>query len=479
MFLNKYGGRSFNDLGQYFVFPWIIQDYTSPKLNIEDVKTYRNLETPIAAISPAKSSEANTKLNELLSSDHPAPFQFGVHYLPARNVLSYLVRLEPYASLLIHTEQGQELTARLFHSLRQVWESVYADAEDNRELIPEFFYLPEMFGNYNKYSYGTKNAERALEEYVKKRSRVSVDQVILPKWAINHHYFIKYNSLALESPHASFSLHHWIDLVFGGKQQNPKYFNRFRELCDERFIKTIYRSLTAAHIMEIQEFGSNPIQLFTEAHPAKDKLDFCKKTEYSLFARSQVQSTESKFAMIKVAAFKSAITYIEAFEAKVLIVLNNQKIYLSREEYLNVPHERPIMFDKRDTHLFPYKKIFIEGSNHLTCDGSRSHATLDRGNYIVTCRHYDNSCKIINANTGEVIQHLYFHKTFVFTICATKDKKYLYSGSVDGVVAKWDLQSFKTACPNVVYHTCDHKGAIYRYCILKIKNNLLLALIQV
>ena len=41
MFLNREAGRSFNDLTQYPVFPWVIQDYESPSLNMTDPAVFR------------------------------------------------------------------------------------------------------------------------------------------------------------------------------------------------------------------------------------------------------------------------------------------------------------------------------------------------------------------------------------------------------------------------------------------------------
>ena len=41
MFLNREAGRSFNDLTQYPVFPWVIQDYESPNLDLTDHAVFR------------------------------------------------------------------------------------------------------------------------------------------------------------------------------------------------------------------------------------------------------------------------------------------------------------------------------------------------------------------------------------------------------------------------------------------------------
>ena len=41
MKLNIIAGRSFNDLSQYPIFPWILQDYKSSTLDLNDHNIYR------------------------------------------------------------------------------------------------------------------------------------------------------------------------------------------------------------------------------------------------------------------------------------------------------------------------------------------------------------------------------------------------------------------------------------------------------
>ena len=36
-------GRSYNDLNQYPVFPWILRDYTSKQLDLSNPDTFRDL----------------------------------------------------------------------------------------------------------------------------------------------------------------------------------------------------------------------------------------------------------------------------------------------------------------------------------------------------------------------------------------------------------------------------------------------------
>ena len=51
LFCNLAAGRSFNDLTQWPVFPWILADYTSKKLDLSMPETYRQV-CPHKAASP-------------------------------------------------------------------------------------------------------------------------------------------------------------------------------------------------------------------------------------------------------------------------------------------------------------------------------------------------------------------------------------------------------------------------------------------
>lgn len=48
MILNDLAGRSYNDLMQYPVFPFIIADYTSKILDLTDPASFRDLSKPMA-----------------------------------------------------------------------------------------------------------------------------------------------------------------------------------------------------------------------------------------------------------------------------------------------------------------------------------------------------------------------------------------------------------------------------------------------
>ncbi len=54
MHLNTLSGRTYNDLTQYPVFPWVIADYESKTLNLSDSKTFRDLSKPMGALNPTR-----------------------------------------------------------------------------------------------------------------------------------------------------------------------------------------------------------------------------------------------------------------------------------------------------------------------------------------------------------------------------------------------------------------------------------------
>ena len=54
MHLNTLAGRSYNDLMQYPIFPWILADYDSEELDLSDSTTFRDFSKPMGAQSPER-----------------------------------------------------------------------------------------------------------------------------------------------------------------------------------------------------------------------------------------------------------------------------------------------------------------------------------------------------------------------------------------------------------------------------------------
>jgi len=51
MHLNEASNRSFSDLSQYPIYPWVISDYESEVLDLNNPKAFIDLAKPIGAIN--------------------------------------------------------------------------------------------------------------------------------------------------------------------------------------------------------------------------------------------------------------------------------------------------------------------------------------------------------------------------------------------------------------------------------------------
>ena len=196
MILNIFSNRSFNDITQYPIFPWLFCDYQNNKNEI------RNLSLPMGMMDFNKNAQKrkesyieiyetmknefkennigldydkyleegekyyqkkydndiigennkNSKLNPIEINQRP--YFYGSHYSNPTYVSHFLMRVFPFACIMIEI-QGNKFDDpnRLFFSLKNSFESATTQKVDLRELIPEFYYFPEMFLNINNFDF--------------------------------------------------------------------------------------------------------------------------------------------------------------------------------------------------------------------------------------------------------------------------------------------------------------------------------------
>lgn len=276
MALNRMAGRSFNDITQYPVFPWILADYTSETIDLSDSRVYRDLSKPVGALNPDRLAQLLERYKdlELFGFTEAERFLYGSHYSSPGIVLHFLIRQEPFTTMAIELQSGRfDCPDRLFFDIASSWDGCLTSTSDMKELIPEFFSLPEMFLNTNKFPLGRTQSGRV------------VDNVGLPPWAKGSAYeFVRVHRLALESEFVSQNLHHWIDLIFGFKQRGPEAeaaHNIFHHLSYEgsvdldKIADDVDRQAAESHI---QNFGQTPSQLIVaEPHPSRYGSEECWK----------------------------------------------------------------------------------------------------------------------------------------------------------------------------------------------------------
>ncbi|KAI1261691.1 beige/BEACH domain-containing protein [Xylariaceae sp. FL1019] len=285
MLVNTMAGRTFNDLTQYPVFPWVLADYTSDDLNLEDPATFRDLSKPMGAQTARRQADYRSRYQSLAEIGE-TPFHYGTHYSSAMIVASYLIRLPPFVDSFILLQGGHfDHADRLFFSIEGSWRSASQDnGSDVRELIPEFFCLPEFLTNVNGYNFGVRQGAGGR-----------VNDVQLPPWAKGDpKIFIAKHREALESPYVTQNLHHWIDLVFGYKQRgeaavdNLNVFHHLSYYGAKDLDKIVDSNERTATTSIIHNFGQTPHQVFSRPHLARESTSYpARRLDTSCYALSR------------------------------------------------------------------------------------------------------------------------------------------------------------------------------------------------
>ncbi|VUZ56092.1 unnamed protein product, partial [Hymenolepis diminuta] len=299
MALNSAAGRTYNDVTQYPIFPWVIADYKSEILDLRKGRgTYRLLDRPISVQSEAVAAAVIKNYEDLNAQQAEHHFECSFdeeqrsilcpvyHYSSFCSneaiVLHLLFRLIPFAFRLIQFQDGHfDNPNRLFHSMALEWAMATDSAKHVKELIPEFFFRSDLFSNYENFELGTRH------------DGIVVDGVELPPWSKGDpRLFVLINRAVLESPYVTAHLPEWIDLVFGYKQTGRAGeralnlyhpFTYFGAIDVNRIEDPVRRSAVQSMI---RNYGQVPRQLFpTHPHPRRVCL------------RTSVATTENGFRL--------------------------------------------------------------------------------------------------------------------------------------------------------------------------------------
>ena len=134
LYLNHMSSRSFSDLSQYPIMPWVIANYNDvDEIDLTDEKNYRDFSKPIAALNPKKaekSKESYLDIKEMMEEK----FQHGTHYSNPAHTSYYLIRSSPLFHLRLQNKFDS--ADRLFYKIKESW-SIINTYGDYKELIPE------------------------------------------------------------------------------------------------------------------------------------------------------------------------------------------------------------------------------------------------------------------------------------------------------------------------------------------------------
>ncbi|XP_043473814.1 neurobeachin isoform X6 [Leptopilina heterotoma] len=453
MFLNTLAGRTYNDLNQYPVFPWILSNYETKELDLTLPSNYRDLSKPIGALNPSRKAYFEERFQSWEHESIP-PFHYGTHYSTAAFVLNWLIRVEPMTTFFLALQGGKfDHPNRLFSSIALSWKNCQRDTSDVKELIPEFFFLPEIFVNTNRYRLGVQE------------DGSSVGDVQLPPWATSPEEFVRINRMALESEFVSSQLHQWIDLIFGYKQRGPEAVratNVFYYLTYEGSVdlETITDAIMKEAIEnQIRNFGQTPSQLLLEPHPPRNSAMHATPMMFNSIPDDVCMT--AKFPSNSPICHISANTLPQVPNPCIVTITTGHQFALNRwnlnytasvqsPSYADNPQvqvvHQPFQMDPMLSQATNSSNVALRrhlGDNFSQKVKIRSNCfitTID-SRFIVACGFWDNSFRVFSTETAKIVQIIFGHYGVV--TCLTRSDLnamtdcYIASGSADCTVLLW------------------------------------------
>uniref|UniRef100_M4BZH7 BEACH domain-containing protein n=1 Tax=Hyaloperonospora arabidopsidis (strain Emoy2) TaxID=559515 RepID=M4BZH7_HYAAE len=475
MALNVSAGRSYNDASQYPVFPWVIKDYESSELRLDDEDVYRDLRRPIGTQTPEGIQRARATY-EGWDPKMPIP---ACHYANAyshlQSVLYFLIRLAPFTGAVLGSEEQRfyHKTAGepTFDSMLDAFRMCTSDDRHMFELTPEFFYLPELFSSARN---------KILARHFSPGQSISATaclarEVALPPWATSPYEFVRLHRLALESDFVSNNLHHWIDLIFGFKQTGAPAvdsLNSYHIACyPERL--DLCSSSDGVRAKLVQR-GTVPIQLFRKPHPARMTQDKSLEARYPashsmavLSSRRQVRRHDlpSKHtAAIKSVRFSNALNHAAALTALtgsgpglgsgtgmgahstgsndhgVVVYTTDSDGVVLAKRYLNAVPDT--------VRSCPFSMVDVDQWWKLPA-GCLVNEGVVFYEQMISCGYWDGSWRIHWAADGELLQRIAFHKKPILCMARSEDDftgdLALAFGSEDCTVSVWALSKLSAS----------------------------------
>ena len=263
LYLNKFATRTYNELSQYPIFPWIVKDISKLinednnknkiinnnkneiKLNKdeksegkkglkksfmdkdkEEDSNNRDMNYPISMQSQEKREKEIDKYEDEMKYS-AFPSHLGTHYSTSSYVYFYLMRNNPYCQNLIKLQNyKQEHPNRMFLSF-QGTQKVLESSMDNRELIPEMFCYIDFLVNLNCAFFGMNQGKILVDDFIIYEG-YKEDTNKNFNFISDYMKFLYLHKKLLNSPKTSYGISQWVDIIFGKKQLPDKREERIK-----------------------------------------------------------------------------------------------------------------------------------------------------------------------------------------------------------------------------------------------------------
>ena len=430
MYLNILSNRSYNDISQYPVFPWLLKNYEDPLFKkSENDYLYRDLSVPMGMLNINEES-IQRSLNysstfKVIKEDVTVnkPYFYGCNYSNPTYICNYLIRLFPYSQACIEIQgNGFDTPRRLFASIAKAFKNASTQSTDIREIIPEFFYLPEMFLNLNKFNLSNE--------------QTIVDDCITP-CGNNPYKFTMTMKNILESQNVSNALNGWVDLIFGIKAKDDE-----AELAKNVFTENAYQE--DINIEEIEdkisiiryiEFGLIPNQLITiKEMDKKDKYEDVNKIK---------QITDSNYNL-KYFKNKKASSTGQLNDISLIAIKN-----ISNDKYVflynnNLAIEKKVWCSNKDCgEEIISKKQMLSSANRIRFNSipcikdCKNVKIIKDGKLIIIGGFYDGKINIYQnySDTNYLTIYPFKDETLITTINTDSEEKFLFIGNDIGNIS--------------------------------------------
>ena len=502
LFLNKYSSRTFNDVNQYPVFPWVITKYKTDEKGKKIGYEKRNFKYPMAGQIEENRITAYNRFQDDEESGLKFPSHYGTHYSTSSYIFFYLMREEPFTTLLVKLQGNkQENPDRMFFSISDTL-FVLEAGSDNRECIPDIFSKVEQFINLNCVDFGCKNSGLRVDDFiVSENKNSSVNNYYNNNNGIkNYVKFIIYNKKLFDEKEIRDNINDWFDIIFGVGQLPEKNMKKSLNI----FRKETYEQKTDLHnkLLNLQKklknqediikkmenkidliisFGQTPYQIFSEKHPkngnieeedenfewtldnvfwTKNFLEY--KTEMQpLFFELNISlgkifliDINRKLEIIKTNFFKSGeeksnfslnyfkqtqLNHIKFFD-KIRINDNPKSLYyIMNHKYSFSTFDQKINNDYDDSDYISYYHSYINNIS-IKSDKKGKLSNKEELCKFITCRYMDNSFKIHRISKNKIENMSIFCEDFVTSCCTLDHNKFLI-GLKNGKLIQWSIEN--------------------------------------
>ena len=462
--INKFSGRTYNDLTQYLVLPWTLKDY----LDINNKIYYRDFGLAMSI----QEKECLDIIKEYYDLDNEQnKSHFKCHYSNSSYVTIYLFRINPFTNNQIKLQTGKfDAPHRQVNCLQDLC-NIFKEHKETCELIPEYYYLVESFLNVNYNFYGFLNKK---EKDIVNNLKLTKDFDTLLELFLFHQNFIN-------SDEVSSNVNKWIDNIYGENQLTTKknIVNSYPFECYEQNIKKIVENSIKELENKIKKddnkninmekeidnvrsiflmtylMGQCPGQLFNKTHPQysgkSSKINYNKffmKNEVKTLSYNELlymnesngNSDNNDSNYFYIVANRDILIFNKQMKSIINLNINSiQKIYLIydydsflvKEKDNNINKDNNYINTKSYCKQYYYKRLIFD---------------IEDCKFFFIGGYFDSSYKIyLNKKDKDKNKSSYYNyitNSIITCMKYMKNTNIYFTGHIDGIIIKWKYTLF-------------------------------------